>query len=681
MKPLKLRFSIRYKILTMVTALLVTAIGLYLLLATRTFQQDKQTLVFDLNRSFVTTLAAQVDTTLRGVTDKMRLYALLQNNQTFRQILTGDPYLVHLEIYEMGFSGKMTLVDQISDDDFSKLYKIDNTYFNKTLSGQRQVPFGEIQSSTVKVWNATVEKGPALLGMGIPVVREGNHNIPEKIMAVVGYVRADGFLKNLTASGLSKAYIVTSDGKILVHANSYYMTGAVDFSKTAIVQEGLDQLGAYAKVATGELGVISQIENKKAFSAVQELFKRSLQFALIISTLTFIITIFFSRTLTKPLQRLVDAMENVATGKLDVEIKVKSHDEIAILSQSFNQMTLDLRTSRQQLEEINRELENKVIDRTRKLEEQNRAVKEAQEALLRTTRLASVGEIAGRTAHEVLNPLTSLMARVQKVQKRLNEEVFAHKNLLGEIVGAWKTDMAEKGVAGFLTSLQQPSTIDPKMTLLQEDLTNINEIFTNWDKDLGTLETDTQFLLQQAARIDKILKQMRALTVVSNHKTQFSLHTVLHDAVNIVSDLFAKNKVEIVENYGAGVDGVKVDRDEMIQVLTNILRNSLQAVLEVNGRSVKGAIVISTSNAAGKIYVDITDNGAGISNENQPKLFESQFSTKAPDVGTGLGLSISRRFIRGFDGDLYLLKTGLNEGSTFRIELPLQLEKERGVAA
>ena len=59
-----------------------------------------------------------------------------------------------------------------------------------------------------------------------------------------------------------------------------------------------------------------------------------------------------------------------------------------------------------------------------------------------------MGEIAGRTAHEVLNPLTSLMARIQKVQKRLNDEILSNKNLMGEIVGAWKKDLDEKGLKG-----------------------------------------------------------------------------------------------------------------------------------------------------------------------------------------------------------------------------------------
>ena len=91
------------------------------------------------------------------------------------------------------------------------------------------------------------------------------------------------------------------------------------------------------------------------------------------------------------------------------------------MAASFNHMIVDLKESREQLEQINLELEDKVKESTHQLEKQNQAVKEAQEALLRTTRLAAVGEIAGRAAHEVLNPLTSILSRVQRVKDKLSK--------------------------------------------------------------------------------------------------------------------------------------------------------------------------------------------------------------------------------------------------------------------
>jgi signal transduction histidine kinase len=250
---------------------------------------------------------------------------------------------------------------------------------------------------------------------------------------------------------------------------------------------------------------------------------------------------------------------------------------------------------------------------------------------------------------------------------------------LGEILGAWKKDLSEKGLQGLIKSLEEPSKVNPGMNLLQEDLGNFNAILSAWDKDLSTLDVDTKFLMQQALRIEKILRQMRSLSVVSSQRTKLKAHPLVHDAMNIVADLFAKNRVELRETFGVFEGDVRVDRDELIQVLTNMLRNSLQAVLEK--KSTKKIVEVQTSLVGARLMIDIIDNGVGITSENQPKLFENQFSTKGPDEGTGLGLSISRRFVRAFNGDVYLLKTSPKEGTTFRIELPLDSEKIDGVAA
>src|ERR1700677_4990739 len=177
---LKLRFSIRYKILSMVTALLVAAIVLYLMLATMIFRQDKLELVFDLNKSVVSTLATEVDTTLHGVIDKLRLYTFIfgagsssKDQSVFKEVISNDPLLIHLELFEQNSKGEMISDHQITDSTFSKTYGINEEFFRKTLSVQRPIPFQNIRANSVSVWNATIQTGPALMGIGIPVIREG----------------------------------------------------------------------------------------------------------------------------------------------------------------------------------------------------------------------------------------------------------------------------------------------------------------------------------------------------------------------------------------------------------------------------------------------------------------------------------------------------------------------------
>src|SRR5690606_14186627 len=127
-------------------------------------------------------------------------------------------------------------------------------------------------------------------------------------------------------------------------------------------------LGAYAKARRGQIIVLSKVSENKAFRAVKRLVLRSLLFATTVLTMAFIAAIIFSRSLTRPIDTLMSGMRKVSEGDLSGQIKVGSRDEIALLAQSFNRMIEDLRASRDELETINRELENKVKERTFELE-------------------------------------------------------------------------------------------------------------------------------------------------------------------------------------------------------------------------------------------------------------------------------------------------------------------------
>jgi len=143
-----------------------------------------------------------------------------------------------------------------------------------------------------------------------------------------------------------------------------------------------------------------------------------------------------------------------------------------------------------------------------------------------------------------------------------------------------------------------------------------------------------------------------------------------------LGDLFAKNKVELIETHDSLSASILVDKDELIQALTNLLRNSLQSVCENKNAKIRKVFIRSHCEGGLKLYIDIGDTGVGISEKNKDLLFKNQFTTKSKEEGTGLGLSISRRFIRNFNGDLYLLRSDQGLETIFRVELPLVLNGE-----
>ena len=400
-------------------------------------------------------------------------------------------------------------------------------------------------------------------------------------------------------------------------------------------------------------------------------------FALMVGTLALIAAIIFAQSLTKPIDVLVGGMKNVATGDLNTHIKIQSNDEIRVLGDSFNHMISDLKESRQKLEEINRDLEDKVKERTLQLEKQNQAVKSAQEALLRTTRLAAVGEIAGRAAHEVLNPLTSILSRVQKVKRRLEDKKDAELNILSEISSAWKDDFDQGGFDKLVETWKKPSEVLEQKTLWDEDLENLGAVTNNLQNEWNDLLNDTQFLVQESERINRIVQSMRGLSIVKSEKRHHSISELLENAKNVMADYASKDGVEIELSFPKDEIYIAADKDEFLQSITNLIRNSVQAIVEKRqeghlSKEFIGKISIAVKSSGDEtVQIYLEDNGIGILAENHSKLFESQFTTKPRKEGTGLGLNISRRFIRAVGGDIQLEKSEPGIGSVFKVVFPI----------
>ena len=694
---MRIRYPIRYKFLSVTTLLLVFSVVAYLFLASHIFRRDKIELVFDLNRGAVTGFSSEVDTLFRGIADKMKLAAVLTQDPALAKssatilddLLSSDSGIVYLAA-SYGFA-KLDR-DVFADPKFAETYALEKDYYQKTLPAARPIPFDEIQAKGEAVWNATIEDGPLLIGFAKAVSASGNATRAAgepAPFAMIAFVRADRLQESFAKSRINEVMAVNEHGQILAHARPEKLADESSMSahplfkdarekglKTGVLsyQDGdREMLGAHSASLGGKIYVLSQIDGKLAFSAVERLVQRSLIFAMIALTLAFLAAIFFSRSLTRPIQALVDAMKQVSKGKLETRIDVGTRDEIALLATSFNSMLTDLRASREELEKANKELEQKVKDRTRRLEEQNVAVKKAQEALLQSTRMATVGEVAGRAAHEVLNPLTSIVTRLEKVRSRIQGGAVQEVALVSDIVKSWNEEAAAGGFEKLVESWQKPSGIDERQSLWEEDFDNIKHVEQTVREELQAVLTDMDFLLRETSRINKIVQNMRELTLVKGDLKVVSAKSLVQEALRIMADLGEHQGIEFVEDFQETEDSVKLDPDEFIQCATNLLRNSIQAVVLRRQREpgLRGQIKVTLRAHDTHLTIDFADNGVGISAENQDKLFEIQFSTKPKDEGTGLGLTITRRFIRAFGGDIELHESGPNAGTVFRVQLPL----------
>ncbi len=684
-----MKLSIRLKFLMVMSGLLLVCLAFYLLMSITVFKSDKTQLVYDLNRSQVSNLASEIETRLAGVDQTLGLFAQLtqsQQNQVVEGLFSKNSDVIALQVFK---DNNAQANRSYNKKEFLETYGLSESDFETSLSESQNVPFQKIMGQGKAIWNASFAGAPPLIGYGKLVLVLDANQKPMDQWVLVSFLKIDSFLKSVSLLNLSEIQISNRDGDILVQKQASELVNRPSLNQDPLFQKAMqssarlsvtrvDQgdggwLSAYAKAFDDQLVVTAKAPESEVFEVVRALTVRTLLFGSIVLTLVILAAFLLSRSLTRNIALLSKRMAAASKGDLSTHLSLRGRDETVSLGQSFNKMISDLKRSRDELEVMNRELDQKVKDRTQELEVQNQKVAEAQEALLRTARLASMGEVAGRTAHEVLNPLTSLLTRAGLTQKRVQVKYQQPLELLDEIGEAWTSDYSEGGFDTLLKNWETPSDVSPDKNLFVEDIENITEIRRSLHEQAREIANDMQFIREEGDRIGKIIHGMRRLGNRNSDVKPQAVHELLTDCCYIMADLFDQQRFKIHKKFNAADDKVQVDRDEFIQSVTNLMRNSLQALIEARGdrQDWKGQLTITTENKDDHLIIKVEDNGLGISQDNQEKLFKVNFTTKSVEEGTGLGLGISRRFIRAYDGDIRFSKDSKPGQTIFEIELPL----------
>lgn len=176
--------------------------------------------------------------------------------------------------------------------------------------------------------------------------------------------------------------------------------------------------------------------------AINKASKAAIVFAAITAIIFIVVfmKITMKRIVTDPIKEVISNIKEIAAGNFSKIIAVRSNDEIGELAKGFNQMAVSLTKSCDKLEQWTRELESRVQDRTKELQE-------AQTHLIQTEKLAATGKLAAGVAHEINNPIGIILNRIECLEmeakeKNLNPEIMndlkvisAHAKRVSKIVG------------------------------------------------------------------------------------------------------------------------------------------------------------------------------------------------------------------------------------------------------
>ncbi|MFH1808080.1 MAG: ATP-binding protein [Pseudomonadota bacterium] len=260
--------------------------------------------------------------------------------------------------------------------------------------------------------------------------------------------------------------------------------------------------------------------------------------------------------------------------------------------------------------------------------------------LAQNDRLATVGMLAAGVAHEINNPLTSILFNLIMVNEdlpRLLEMVEVLRRQLLEMAGA-------EVVEELLRPYQRTIGVDPVL-----------EIKASLDD--ATLG---------AERVRDIVRDLKVFSRVEEDKLALvDIRGPIETAISMGYHEI-KYRAKLVKDLPL-VPLVLANDGRLAQVFLNLLVNAAQAIQE--GDAQNQQIVIRTRARDGLVEVSVTDTGKGIAPEHLGKVFDPFFTTKPSGIGSGLGLSICRSIVEGLGGEISV-RSEAGQGTSFVIRLP-----------
>jgi signal transduction histidine kinase len=391
---------------------------------------------------------------------------------------------------------------------------------------------------------------------------------------------------------------------------------------------GVDVLAVTRYLEKLGWGLVVKMDKVEAFAPLENVKYVTIISGILVGVAIIITSTFLGNSISRPIQKLRDIMNEVAKGKFDSRIDVKGPTEIEELAKQLDIMRDTIANTNTHLNELVQERTEKIEKVISTLKEKEEALEESYKNLILANQKLSLQSKIQRdfiniTAHELRTPIVPIITLTELLYNKIANENKTQKN--------------------------QSKENEKKQEFLQVILRNCYRLYrlTEDILDVTKIESQTLKLNKEMVQLNEIIGN-----VVNDYKEIISKKRYGSDQIRIVYDEPSKDN-----------SLVNADKGRLIQVLSNLLDNALKFTKE-------GDIVITTQKLKDnqELMISIKDSGTGIDPEILPQLFK-KFATKS-EQGTGLGLFISKNIIEAHGGTMWGENNSESNGSTFYFTLP-----------
>jgi signal transduction histidine kinase len=450
-------------------------------------------------------------------------------------------------------------------------------------------------------------------------------------------------ITGIRVGGSGYAFVTDTAGRLIAHPDMSLVLRETDLSalpqvadaiagrdervQTARTLSGQSVLSAHATIP--RLGWIVFVEQptSEALAPVYATAYQTLALLGLGVVLALLAGVVLARRLTGPIRALQAGAERLGQGDLAQRIEVSAGDEIGTLALRFNEMA-------GRIQDAQETLEAKVADRTRELSQSLEELRNAQDRLLQTEKLASLGQLTAGIAHEIKNPLNFV-----------NNFAELSVELLAELRAA-----------------MQQAGLDPALRAELEELCAI-------------LSDNLAKVTAHGKRADSIVRNMLAHSREGGgERRRVDVNALLEETLGLAWHGARAERpgfnVTIEKRLDANVGELDLFPQEFARVLLNLFGNAFHAVQQKHTPGFQPHLLVATHATPAGVAVTIRDNGTGIPEAVRSHIFEPFFTTKPPGQGTGLGLSLSHDIVVQQHGGQITVATEPGAWTEFTITLP-----------